>query len=85
MSIPLKTTDPRASVRTLDSAKGVLVALRRCSLDDAFHEILHVAEDYHVGVLSLCQALIALATKTSVEPWTPADNAAHQAWKPLFE
>jgi AmiR/NasT family two-component response regulator len=71
--------------RDLDAAKGILVALRRCTLSEAFTEILAVSTEYQVGALSVAQALVQLAEDRHPSTHsTPADEAAHRAWARLF-
>jgi hypothetical protein len=54
--------DPRrAGVRILDTAEGVLIALRGCSLNQAFVEIVQTAKAHNVNTLSLADLLVALA------------------------
>jgi hypothetical protein len=46
--------DPRRSGhRSLGAAEGVLVALRHCSLDEAFIDIVHTAKRHNVAPLRL--------------------------------
>lgn len=57
-----QSEDPRrAGARILDTAEGVLIALRGCSLNDAFVEIAQCAKSHNVSTLSLADALVALA------------------------
>jgi AmiR/NasT family two-component response regulator len=57
-----RSQDPRrAGARILDTAEGVLIALRGCSLNQAFVEIVQTAKAHNVSTLSLADALVALA------------------------
>jgi hypothetical protein len=57
-----RSQDPRrAGARIIDTAEGVLIALRGCSLNQAFVEIAQTAKAYNVSTLSLADALVALA------------------------
>src|SRR6478735_8732720 len=57
-----RSPDPRrAGARILDTAEGVLIALRGCSLNQAFVEIVQTAKAHNVSTLSLADALVALA------------------------
>jgi AmiR/NasT family two-component response regulator len=57
-----QSQDPRrAGARILDSAEGVLIALRGCTLNQAFAEIVQTAKTDNVSTLSLADALVALA------------------------
>ena len=56
-----RSRDPRrAGARILDTAEGVLIALRGCSLNQAFVEIAQTAKAHNVSTLSLADALVAL-------------------------
>ena len=47
--------DPRrAGARILDTAEGVLVAIHRCSLNQAFIDIVHTAKSHNISPLSRC-------------------------------
>ena len=57
-----RSQDPRrAGARILDTAEGVLIALRGCSLNQAFVEIVQTAKAHDVSTVSLADALVALA------------------------
>src|SRR4029077_14419527 len=57
-----RSQDPRrAGARILDTAEGVLIALRGCTLHQAFVEIVQTAKAHNVSTLSLADALVALA------------------------
>ena len=57
-----RSQDPRrAGARILDTAEGVLIALRGCTLNEAFVEIVQTAKARSVSTLSLADALVALA------------------------
>lgn len=75
----------RAGARILDTAEGVLVALRRCRLDRAFVEIMQTAKQHSLDAVSLADALVALAKN---QPSTDVDDAAGavalSTWGHLF-
>jgi AmiR/NasT family two-component response regulator len=72
--------------RALDTGKGVLVVLRRCSAAEAFAEIVSVAVEYRVGALELSRALVELAQGSApTVHGSAADEAAHRAWATLLE
>lgn len=48
--------------RVLDLAEGILVGLRRCSAEAAFHELLAVANRHGVPVSAAASALVEHAT-----------------------
>ena len=57
-----RSQDPRrVGARILDTAEGVLIALRGCTLNEAFVEIVQTAKAHNVSTLSLADALVALA------------------------
>ena len=62
MDLSGRSPDPRrAGGRILDTAEGVLIALRGCSLNQAFVEIVQTAKSHNVSTLSLADALVAMA------------------------
>ena len=62
MDIASRSPDPRrAGARILDTAEGVLLALRGCTLNQAFVEIVRTAKSHNVSTLSLADALVAIA------------------------
>jgi hypothetical protein len=74
--------------RELDMANGVLVALRRCSPDAAFRELLGAAQRHGVGVMAMASAVVDLASGDSqppAEPGGPAHSAASDEWAGLFD
>src|ERR1700739_1568796 len=66
MDIASRSPDPRrAGARILDTAEGVLLALRGCTLNQAFVEIVRTAKSHNVSTLSLADALVAIAQTPS--------------------
>ncbi|MCV7110104.1 ANTAR domain-containing protein [Mycolicibacterium setense] len=53
--------DRRAGARALDTAKGIVVALRRCNTHEAFADIVEKAHRHRVGPICLAEALVAIA------------------------
>lgn len=51
----------RSGQRSLGAAQGVLVALRHCSLDDAFIDIVQTARQHNVAPMELAETLVAIA------------------------
>lgn len=75
----------RSGPRSLCAAEGVLVALRRCSLNEAFIDIVETAKRHNVAPLGLADALVAIAENDL--PRYFDDNviaAAHRAWGGLL-
>jgi hypothetical protein len=79
--------DPRrAGARILDTAEGVLVALRRCSLNEAFIDIVHTAKSHNISPLSLADALVGIAQdEPPLESDDTAVTTAREAWGHLLD
>lgn len=82
-----RSPDPRrAGARVLDTAEGVLIALRGCSLNEAFVEIVQTAKAHNVSTVSLADALVALAqNQASRDGDDAALVAAGAAWGHLLD
>ena len=82
-----RSQDPRrAGARILDTAEGVLIALRRCTLNEAFVEIVQAAKAHNVSTLSLADALVALAqNQASGDGQDAAVGAARATWAHLMD
>lgn len=78
--------DPRrASARILDTAQGVLVALHRCILDEAFTDIMHTAKSHNISPFSLADALVGIAQdQPAQDPDDAAVATARQVWGHLL-
>lgn len=63
-----------SDARIFDVAKGVLIAMQGCSLDEALTELVSVAERHQVGALA--RALVCLASPALQHD---RDGAAAQA------
>jgi hypothetical protein len=79
--------DPRrAGARILDTAEGVLLALRGCALNQAFVEIVQTAKSHNVSTLSLADALVAIAQTRSCHGIDDAAFAVARAtWGDLVD
>ena len=76
--------DPaRADARMLDRAEGVLIAFRRCTIDEAFEDIVRASKRHRVPTLSIAAALVALAQNSPFED--DAIAAARYEWATLLE
>jgi hypothetical protein len=75
----------RNDARMLDRAEGVLVALRRCTIDDAFSEIVAASKRHRVPTLQIARALVALAENSGFDGDQNAAAAARYEWGPLLE
>lgn len=85
MTQPVIETFHRNDARMLDTAEGVLVALRRYSPAEAFAEILDTAREHRIPTLGLARALVELA---GTEPRADAPDGsaavARLAWGHLL-
>ena len=81
-----RSQDPRrAGARILDTAEGVLITLRGCTLNEAFVEIVQTAKAHNMSTLSVADALVALAQdQASQEGQDAAFDAARTTWGHLF-
>lgn len=67
----------------LDRAEGVLIALRRCTMEEAFDEIVRASKRHRVPTLSIAAALVALAQGSPFEG--DATAAARYEWCSLLD
>lgn len=75
----------RVGARILDTAEGVLVALRRCRVDQAFVELMHTAKRHGVNPVSLADALVTIAENLPAKDLDDAAAAvALDTWGHLF-
>jgi ANTAR domain len=79
------TVDVHSS-RILDTAKGILIGLRRCPSETAFHELLNAAQRHKMPVFAMAWALVHLADGGVKSAHTSADaeSAARNEWGELF-
>jgi hypothetical protein len=72
--------------RILDTAKGILIGLRRCPSETAFHELLGAAERHRMPVFAVAWALVHLAngSEDSAHTSGDAESAARHEWGRLF-
>ena len=76
----------RAGARILDTAEGVLLALRGCTLNEAFVEIVRTAKSHNVSTFSLADALVAIAQNPSYhDTGDAAFVVARATWGGLFD
>jgi hypothetical protein len=82
-----RSQDPRrAGARILDTGEGVLIALRGCTLNQAFVEIVQTAKAHNVSTLSLADALVALAQNQASQGGDDAALVvARAAWGHLLD
>ncbi|MEW5809698.1 MAG: ANTAR domain-containing protein [Actinomycetota bacterium] len=81
------TTEVPQGRRVLDTAEGILIGLRRCDTDSAFHELVRTAHAHFVPVFTMASALVELATGTAAFSRLPAraHAAAWDAWGSLLD
>lgn len=85
MTQPAIETFHRNDARMLDTAEGVLVALRRYSPAEAFAEILDTARRHRVPALGLARALVELAgAEPPVDTPDASAAVARTAWGHLL-
>jgi AmiR/NasT family two-component response regulator len=86
MEATTTTRDPaKSDARMLDRAEGVLMALRRCTIDAAFDEIVDASKRHHVPPLRIAKALVSLAAAANVAFDDDATAAARYEWGELFQ
>jgi hypothetical protein len=68
--------------RILDTARGILIGLRRCPSEAAFDELLDAAQRHGVPVFPMAWALVHLATggEKAAHAFSGAQSAAHHEW-----
>lgn len=67
----------------LDRAAGVLMALRRYPVEEAFNELMSAARRHRIPTPGLARALVALAAGSALGD--DAAAAARYEWGSLFE
>ncbi|MBE1552140.1 hypothetical protein GGC64_006227 [Mycobacterium sp. OAS707] len=72
--------------RVLDTAEGILIGLRGCDTDAAFHELVHAAHNHGVPIFTIASALVELAAGNHQCRDLPAaaDAAARAEWAQLL-
>ena len=70
--------DMLTDTRMFDVAKGILMAVRRCTLAEAFEDLVGTAAASGIGVFALSRALVALVEGDRAGQ--AAAVAAHMAW-----
>ncbi len=84
--VPAQTSCGPNSSRILDTARGILIGLRRCRSDAAFDELHGAALRHRVPVFAMAWALVHLAGDGEKTPsFIDAQSAAHHEWGALFE
>jgi hypothetical protein len=76
--------DPNSG-RLMDTARGILIGLRRCRSQGAFDELHSAAQRHRVPVYEMAWALVHLAGSGEQTPsFAHAQCAARHEWGELF-
>jgi hypothetical protein len=72
--------------RILDTAKGILIGLRRCPSETAFQELLGAARRHRMPVFAMAWELVHLANggENLIQTSADAQSAARDEWGQLF-
>jgi hypothetical protein len=83
---PSQTSPDSQGGRILDTAKGILIGLRRCRSEAAFQELLGAAQRHRVPVFAMAWALVHLTcgSDRSTETFNAAQFAARHEWGRLL-
>lgn len=73
-----------SDLRVFDVAKGVLVGARRCTVDEAFAELVARARQHQIGIFALSRALVAMSETGQATGDDEVAMAARSAWGPLL-
>lgn len=70
------------SGRILDTARGILIGLRRCPSETAFDELFSAAQRHNVPVFAMAWALVHLAGSggRATPSFLDAQSAARHEW-----
>jgi hypothetical protein len=83
--VPVSTSSSPHSGRIVDTARGILIGIRRCRSDKALDELHTAAQRHKVPVFAMAWALVHLAGDGEKTPsFTDAQSAARHEWGPLF-
>jgi hypothetical protein len=83
--VPAQTTYGPNSGRILDTARGILIGVRRCRSDAALDELHTAALRHRVPVFAMAWALVHLAGDgEETSSFMEAQSAARHEWGQLF-
>lgn len=83
--VPAQTSFGPNSGRILDTARGILIGLRRCASEAALDELHSAAIRHKVPVFAMAWALVHLAGDGEKTPsFVDAQSAARREWGSLF-
>jgi hypothetical protein len=81
---PQISPDPQSG-RILDTARGILIGLRRCHPEAAFQELLVTAQRHRVPVVAMAWALVGLTCgDKSSENFDAVQSVANHEWGQLL-
>ncbi|CAM4224248.1 ANTAR domain protein [Mycobacterium basiliense] len=85
-SAPTRMSCGPNSGRILDTARGILMGLRRCSSETAFEELFNAAQRHKVSLFAMAWALTQLAGDSGTAPasFPDAQAAARSEWGQLL-
>ncbi len=82
---PTQIPSDSNSGRILDTARGILIGLRRCRSGMAFDELHGAAQRHRIPVYAMAWALVHLAGEGEETPsFIEAQSAARREWGELF-
>jgi hypothetical protein len=82
---PAHTWHGPNTVRILDTARGILIGVRRCPSHVALDELHSAAQRHKVPVFAMAWALVHLAGDGEKTPsFVDAQSAARHEWGSLF-
>ena len=83
---PAQIPSDSNSSRMLNTAQGILIGVRRCSSDAAFHELLGAAQRHGFPAFPMAWALVHLAGggAESAQTFSAAQSAARREWGQFF-
>jgi hypothetical protein len=83
--VPAQMSCGPDSGRILDTARGILIGLRRCRPENAFDELHSAARRHRVPVYAMAWALVHLAGEGGTShDFADAQSAARREWGQLF-
>ncbi|SOJ55335.1 hypothetical protein MSIMFB_02822 [Mycobacterium simulans] len=84
--VPTQMSCGPNSGRILDTARGILIGLRRCTSETAFEELFSAAQRHKVPLFAMAWALVHLADDSGkpTPSFMEAQSAARREWGELF-
>ena len=84
--VPAQASCGPGSDRILNTARGILIGLRRCRSEAAFDELHSAAQRHKVPVFAMAWALVHLAGEgEKTTSFSDAQSAARHEWGQLFK